>query len=183
MQGEMESIVADVVWGWLLLNTKLLMANPTPQEGGLQGEKSGPQGCENHDDRDVIFPGGAKTEDQEPSDASETDEVEERGGFFRHILMHFGRDVPFFVQRGFDLAHFKAGMSQLSSLHDHWGNQVRQNAKGEANGENGFFSKEKTYKKNWGNEQDEGHGEMIRHDVDVFGLKKAGIDAHLRRMA
>jgi hypothetical protein len=24
---------------------------------------------------------------------------------------------------------------------------------------------------------------MIRHDVDVFGLKKAGIDAHLRRMA
>jgi hypothetical protein len=24
---------------------------------------------------------------------------------------------------------------------------------------------------------------MVRHDVDVFGLKKAGIDAHLRRMA
>jgi hypothetical protein len=24
---------------------------------------------------------------------------------------------------------------------------------------------------------------MIRHDVDVFGLKKAGIDAHIGRMA
>jgi hypothetical protein len=24
---------------------------------------------------------------------------------------------------------------------------------------------------------------MIRHDVDVFGLKKAGIDAHVGRMA
>jgi hypothetical protein len=24
---------------------------------------------------------------------------------------------------------------------------------------------------------------MVRHDVDVFGLKKAGIDAHRERMA
>ena len=93
------------------MNAKLLMANPASQEGGLQGEKSGPQGCENHDDRDVIFPGGAKTEDQESSDASKTNEVEKRGSFFRHILMHFGRYVPFFVERGFNLAHFKAGMS------------------------------------------------------------------------
>jgi len=97
--------------------------------------------------------------------------------------MHFGRYVPLFVQRGFNLAHFKAGVSRLSSLHDHWGNQGCQNAKGEADGENGFFSKEKTYKKNRGNEEDEGHWEMVRHDVDVFGLKKAGIDAHLKRMA
>jgi len=159
------------------------MANPTPQEGGLQGEKSGPKSGENYDDRDVIFPGGAKTEDQESSDASKTNEVEKRGSFFCHILMHFGRNVPFFVEWGFDLAHFKAGVSRLSSLHDHWGNQVCQNAKGEADGENGFFPKEEPGKKNWGNEEDEGHGEMVRHDVDVFGLKKAGIDAHAVRMA
>lgn len=131
----------------------------------------------------MIFPGGAKTENQESSYTSKTDEVEKRGGFFRHILMHFGRDVPFFVQRGFDLAHFKAGVSRLSSLHYHWGNQVCQNAKGEADGENGFFPEEEPGKKNRGNEEDEGHGEMVRHDVDVFGLKKAGIDAHIRRMA
>jgi hypothetical protein len=68
-------------------------------------------------------------------------------------------------------------------LHDHWGNQGCQNAKGETNSKDGFFSKEKTYKKNRRNEQDEGHGEMIRHDVDVFGLKKAGIDSHPRRLA
>ena len=42
MQGEMKSIVANVVWGGVFLNAKLRMANPTPQEGGLQGEKSGP---------------------------------------------------------------------------------------------------------------------------------------------
>jgi hypothetical protein len=24
---------------------------------------------------------------------------------------------------------------------------------------------------------------MVRHDVDVFGLEKAGIDAHIERMA
>jgi hypothetical protein len=24
---------------------------------------------------------------------------------------------------------------------------------------------------------------MVRHDVDVFGLKKAGVDAHIERMA
>ena len=179
----MESIVADVVWSRVLLNTKLLMPNPTSQEGGLQGEKSGPQGGQNHDDRDVIFPGGAKAKNQEPSDASKTNEVEKRGGFFRHILMHFGRYVALFVQWGFDLAHFKAGMRRFSSLHDHRGNQVRQNAKGEANGENGFFPEEEACKKNWGNEQDEGHGKMVSHDVDVFGLKKAGVDAHVERMA
>ena len=131
----------------------------------------------------MVFPSGSKTENQKPSDTSKANEVEKRGSFFRHILMHFGRDVALFVQRGFDLAHFKAGVSRLSSLHDHGGNQVRQNAKGEANGENGFFPEEEACKKNWGNEQDEGHGEMIRHDVDVFGLKKAGIDAHVGRMA
>ncbi len=131
----------------------------------------------------MIFPGGAKTKNQEPSDASKTDEVEKGGGFFRHILMHFGRDVPLFVERRFDLAHFKAGMSRFSSLHYHRGNQVRQNAKGEANGEYGSFSKEEPCKKNRGNEEDESHGKMVRHDVDVFGLKKAGIDAHIERMA
>ena len=97
--------------------------------------------------------------------------------------MHFGRYVALFVQRGFDLAHFKSGVSRLSSLHDHWGNQVGQNAKGKADGENGFFPEEEPGKKNRGNEEDEGHGEMIRHDVDVFGLKKAWIDAHIGRMA
>ena len=131
----------------------------------------------------MIFPSGAKTENQEPSDASKTDDVEKRSGFFRHILMHFGRYVPLFVQRRFDLAHFKAGVSRFSSFHDDRGNQVRQNAKGEANGENGSFSEKESGKKNRGNEEDEGHGEMIRHDVDVFGLKKAGIDAHSGRMA
>jgi len=59
-------------------------------------------------------------------------------------------------------------------LHHHWGNQVRQNAKGEANGENGSFPEKESCKKDWGNEEDEGHGEMVRHDVDVFGLKKGG---------
>ena len=159
------------------------MANSTPQEGCLQGEKSGPDCSKNHNYRNVIFPGGAKTENQEPSDASKTDDVEKGGGFFRHILMHFGRDVPLLVQWRFDLAHFKAGVSQFSSFHDDRGNQVRQNAKGEANGEYGFFSKEEPCKKNRGNEEDEGHGEMVRHDVDVFGLEKAGIDAHKGRMA
>jgi len=126
----------------------------------------------------MIFPYGAKTEDQESSDASKTDEVKKRGGFLRHVLVHFGRNITFFVQRGFDLAHFKAGVSRLSSLHDHWGNQVRQNAKREADSENGFFPKKEPGKKNRGNEEDEGHGEMVHHDVDVFGLKKAGVDAH-----
>lgn len=42
MQKEMESVVADVVWGRVLLNAKLLMANPPTQKGSLQGEKSGP---------------------------------------------------------------------------------------------------------------------------------------------
>ena len=97
--------------------------------------------------------------------------------------MHFSRYVPLFVQRRFDLAHFKAGMSRFSSLHHHRGNQVRQNAKGEADGENGFFAEEEPGKKNRGNEEDESHGEMVRHDVDVFGLKKAGVDAHIERMA
>jgi len=172
-----------MVWGGVFLNAKLLMTNSTPQKGRLQGEKSGPQGGENHDDRNMIFPCGAKTEDQESGDASKTDEVEKRGGFFRHILVHFGRNIPFFVQRGFDLAHFKAGMSRFSSLHHHRGNQVGQNAKGEADGENGFFSEEKTRNKNRGNEEDEGHGEMVHHDVDVFGLKKAWVDSHSIRLA
>ena len=111
MQGELESIVADVVWGGVLLNAKLLVANPTPQEGGLQCEKSGPQGGQNHDDRNMIFPGGSKTENQESSDASKANEVEKRGSFLRHIFMHFSRNVALFVQRRYDLAHFKAGMS------------------------------------------------------------------------
>ncbi len=131
----------------------------------------------------MIFPGGSKTKNQESSYASKTDEVEKRGGFFRHVLMHFGRYVALFVQRGLNLTHFKAGMSRFSSLHDHWGNQVCQNAEGEADGENRFFPKEESRKKNRGNEQDEGHGEMVRHDVDVFRLKKAGVDAHIERMA
>ena len=159
------------------------MANSTSQEGGLQGEKSGPQGGQNHDNRNMIFPGGAKAKYQEPSDASKTDEVEKRGGFFCHILMHFSRNVPLFVQRGLNLTHFEPSVSGVTGLHDHGGNQARQNAEGEADGENGSFPEEEPCKKNWGNEQDEGHGKMVRHDVDVFGLKKAGIDAHIGRMA
>jgi len=183
MQGLLELLVADVVWGGVLWNAKLLMANSTPQEGCLQGEKSGPDCGKNHNHRYVIFPGGAKTKNQESSDAAKTNEVEKRGSFLRHIFMHFSRNVPLFVQGGLNLTHFKAGMSRFSSLHDDRGNQVRKNAKGEANGENGSFPEEEPCKKNRGNEEDEGHGKMVRHDVDVFGLKKAGIDAHSIRLA
>jgi len=159
------------------------MSNPTSQKGGLQGENGG-HACRQNDGKGGTFcPGGSKTKYQEPSDASKTDEVEKRGSFLRHILMHFSRNVPLFVERRFDLAHFKTGMSGVTGLHDHGGNQARQNAEGEADGENRFFPKEEPGKKNRGNEEDEGHGKMVRHDVDVFGLKKAGIDAHRGRMA
>ena len=158
------------------------MADPAPQKGGLQGEKGGPEGQEDDDPRDVIFPGGTKTEDQEAGDASEADEVEKRGGFFRHILVHFGGDVPLLVQRGLDLAHFKAGMGRFPGLHDDGGAEVGQNAEAESDGQDRFFPEEETGQENGGNEENEGHGEMICHDVDVFGLKEGGIDAHAGRM-
>ena len=159
------------------------MADATTQLGRLESEDTGDDRGSDYGEGCGFSPVGAKAEDQQSCDAAKTNEVEKRGSFFRHILMHFGRDVPFFVQRGFDLAHFKAGMSQFSSLHHHRGNQVGQNAKGETDGENGFFSEKETCKKNRGNEEDEGHGEMVHHDVDVFGLKKAGVDAHPIRLA
>jgi hypothetical protein len=74
-------------------------------------------------------------------------------------------------------------MSRFTGLHHNGSDEVGQNAKRKSDGENRFFPEEETSKKNRGNEEDEGHGEMIRHDVDVFGLKKAGIDAHAGRMA
>ena len=130
----------------------------------------------------MIFPGGTKTEDQESSDASEADEVEERGGFFRHVLVHFGRYVSFFVQWGLDLAHFKAGMGRFSGLHDDGGAEIGQNAEAESDGQDGIFTEKEPCKKEWGNEEDEGDGEMIDHDVDVFGLREGRIDAHAGRM-
>jgi len=150
------------------------MANPTSQEGGLQGEKSGPQGGENHDDRNVIFPCGAKTEDQESSNASKTDEVEKRGGFFCHILVHFRRNVPLFVQRGFNLAHFKTGMSRFPRLHHHRGNEVGQDAEGKAEDQNGIFPEEETGKKNRWDQKNQGDGKMVGHHMQVFGGEKVG---------
>ena len=150
------------------------MANPAPQEGGLQGEKSGPQGGENHDDRNVIFPCGAKTEDQESSNASKTDEVEKRGGFFCHILVHFCRNVPLFVHRGFDLTHFKAGMSRFSRLHHHRGNQVGQDAEGKAEDQNGIFPEKETGQKNRWDQKNQGDGKMVGHHMEVFGGEKVG---------
>ncbi len=118
------------------------MADAAAQLGGLQGENGGDACRQNDGEGGTFCPGGAKAEDQKSSDASKTNEVENGGGLFGHILMHFSRYVALFVQRGFDLAHFKAGMSRFSSLHDHGGSESAQQSKREADGEDRLLLKE-----------------------------------------
>jgi len=158
----------------VLADTKFRMADSPPQKSALEGKEGGGKSGENHDDRNVIFPCGAKTKDQESSNASKTDEVEKRGGFFCHILVHFGRNVPLFIQRGFDLAHFKPGMSRLPRLHDHRGNEVGQDAEGKAEDQNGVFTKKETGKKNRWDQKNQGDGKMVGHHMQVFGGEKVG---------
>ena len=118
------------------------MPNASAQLGGLQSENGG-HACRHDDGEGGTFcPGGTKAEDQKSSDASKADEVKNGGGFFGHILMHFGRDVPFFVQGGLDLTHFETSVSGVSGLHDHGGSESAQKSQGEANGKDRLLLKE-----------------------------------------
>ena len=118
------------------------MADAAAQLGGLQGENGGDACRQNDGEGGTFCPGGAKAEDQKSSDAGKTDEVKNGGGLFGHIFVHFGGNVPVFVQRGLDLTHLKPSVSGVSRLHDHGGSESAQESKGEADGEDRLLLKE-----------------------------------------
>ena len=151
------------------------MPNASAQLGGLQSENGG-HACRHDDGEGGTFcPGGSKTENQESSDASKTDEVEKRGSFLRHIFMHFSRYVPLFVQRGLNLTHFEPSVSGVSGLHDHGSDESAQESKREADGKDRLLPKEQPGQKDGGDKKGQNNRKVIQHDVEVFGLKKIGI--------
>ena len=82
-----------MVGGFVDGGSKFRVADLAAEDGGAKGEGGGSQGNDEHKPSATADPVGSPAEKEEAGDAPPPGDIEERGGFFGHLLLHLYGDV------------------------------------------------------------------------------------------